>query len=238
MIKKSSSTDTVDAKKSFSLQQFMDQFNALDPNNYGGWPKSVKVTCWFFILILICALGYFIFVRPVIEQASIESAKETALLNEYRDKESKLRNLQRYQSQLDSMRLSFNQQLQQLPKESEIPGLIEDINKTGVKAGLKLRNIRLEPEVRQDFFVEQPIFIEATGDYHSFAQFTSDLAVLPRIVTLHDFVIVATPNANQKTDIPELTYTIKAKTYRYLGDNNEKNDAADSANQPSIKKGA
>lgn len=222
MSKKNPSIDADGAKKGLSVQQFLDQFNALDPNNYGSWPKSVKITCWVFIVAFIGALGYFTFISSVIEEGSLEAAKETVLLNEYRDKESKLRNLERYQTQLDSMRLSFNKQLQQLPKESEIPGLVEDINRTGVKAGLKLKNIRLEKEIEQDFFVEQPIFIEATGDYHAFAQFTSDLAVLPRIVTLHDFTVTASPSSNQKTDVPELNYMIKAKTYRYLGDSHDK----------------
>ena len=109
-------------------------------------------------------------------------AQEANLLNEYREKDSKLRNLQLYQKQLVKMQADFNQQLQQLPKESEIPGLVEDINVTGVTAGLKFKNISLDPEVKQEFFMEQPISIQATGDYHVFGQFASAIAALPRIV--------------------------------------------------------
>ncbi len=39
------------------------------------------------------------------------------------------RNLQQYQTQLQDMG-AHNQQLDQLPKEIEIPGLVEDINVT------------------------------------------------------------------------------------------------------------
>lgn len=205
------------AKKKMTLERFMQQFNSLDPNNYGSWPFSVKITCWIFIFIFVCVLGYFVFVQSMMNDISNAQAEETNLLNTYRDKESKLRNLKLYQEQLVTMQENFNQQLQQLPKESEIPGLVEDINVTGVNSGLKFKNIRLEPEAKQEFFIEQPISITATGNYHSFGQFASDIAALPRIVTLHDFTVTATPNTNKKSDIPEMTYEIKAKTYRYLG---------------------
>ena len=115
------------------------------------------------------------------------------------------------------MEMNFNQQLEQLPKETEIPSLVEDINVTGVSSGLKFKNIRLEPEVKQEFFIEQPISIDATGDYHSFGSFVSSIAALPRIVTLHDFTITGTPSQDKKSDVPIVSYTIKAKTYRYVG---------------------
>lgn len=205
-------------KKKMTVDRFMQQFKSLDPNNYGSWPLSVKITCWIFIFFFICILGYFVLIQSMTDDISNAQAEETNLLNSYRQKESTLRNLKRYQEQLVVMQENFNQQLQQLPKESEIPGLVEDINVTGVNAGLKFKNINLDQEVKQQFFIEQPISIVATGNYHALGQFASDIAALPRIVTLHDFTITATPDTSKKSDIPVMNYEIKAKTYRYLGD--------------------
>lgn len=204
-------------KKKLTLDKFLQQFNTLDMNNYGGWPLSVKITCWIFIFFAVCALGYFLAIKPKLDAISTAQAQEQNLLNEFREKDSKLRNLQQYQAQLQEMEANFNQQLEQLPKETEIPGLVEDINVSGVNSGLKFKNIRLEPEIRQEFFIEQPISIEATGDYHSFGSFVSGIAALPRIVTLHDFDISASSNNEKKTDIPQISYSVKAKTYRYVG---------------------
>ena len=150
--------------------------------------------------------------------------------NEFREKDSKLRNLQQLQAQLLEMEANFNQQLEQLPKETEIPGLVEDINVSGVNSGLKFKNILLENEVKQEFFIEQPISIEATGDYHAFGSFASGIAALPRIVTLHDFDITATENKEKKTDIPQITYNVKAKTYRYIGNTDNSSSTAGAAN--------
>ena len=203
-------------KKKFDFEQFIQQWNTLDPQNYGGWPITVKITVWSFILLFISILGYVFLIKPKIEEIDNTRGQERNLLEEFRKKESKLRNLQQYQQQLQMMQASFNQQLEQLPKETEISGLVQDINITGVNSGLKFNHILLEPEIKQEFIIEQPISIEATGDYHAFGAFVSDTAVLPRIVTLHDFVVMVGQNEPQIT-IPRITYSIKAKTYRYVG---------------------
>ncbi|MFV5502126.1 type 4a pilus biogenesis protein PilO [Acinetobacter sp. 226] len=204
-------------KNKMTVEKFFQQFNTLDPNNYGSWPLAVKITCWIFIAALAFAVIYFVMIRSTIESISQASAQEQNLLNEFREKESKLRNLQQYQIQLQEMEARFNQQLEQLPKETEIPGLVEDINLSGVNSGLKFKNIRLEPEIKQEFFIEQPIAIEATGDYHAFGSFVSSIAGLSRIVTLHDFTITGTENKEKKSEIPVIDYVVKAKTYRYVG---------------------
>ncbi|MEQ1103423.1 type 4a pilus biogenesis protein PilO [Acinetobacter ursingii] len=212
-------------KKKLTLDKFLQQFNTLDMNNYGGWPLSVKITCWIFIFFAVCALGYFLAIKPKLDAISTAQAQEQNLLNEFREKDSKLRNLQQYQVQLQEMESNFNQQLAQLPKETEIPSLVEDINMTGVNSGLKFKNIRLENEVKQEFFIEQPISIDATGDYHAFGAFVSAIAALPRIVTLHDFVIEG-KQVKEKADIPEISYSVKAKTYRYIGADDQASGAS------------
>lgn len=223
--------DTVAAKKKkMTVEQFFQQFNTLDMNNYGSWPLSVKITTWIFIFLAVGALGYFVVIKSQLESIANAQAKEQSLLNEFREKESKLRNLQQYQAQLQEMEANFNQQLEQLPKETEIPSLVEDINLTGVNSGLKFKNIRLENEVKQEFFIEQPISIDATGDYHAFGAFVTGIAALPRIVTLHDFTVEASADKEKKSDIPVVNYSIKAKTYRYVGADEQAN--VDVAAQP------
>ena len=223
-------------KKKMTVDQFFQQFNTLDMNNYGSWPLSVKITCWIFIFLAVLALGYFVVIKSQLEAIANAQAKEQSLLNEFKEKDSKLRNLQQYQTQLQEMEANFNQQLEQLPKETEIPSLVEDINLTGVNSGLKFKNIRLENEVKQEFFIEQPISIEATGDYHAFGAFTTGIAALPRIVTLHDFTVEAKQDTEKKSDIPVIHYTVKAKTYRYVGAD-EQADANPSTSTPPAQGG-
>lgn len=210
-------------KNKMTVDQFFKQFQNLDNNNIGGWPTPVKITVWAFICAAVCGLGYVSLIQPTQDSIAQAEAQQASLLQDFQKKDSDVRNSQLLQKQLEEMEVSFQQQLQQLPKDTEIPALVEDINITGVKAGLKFKNIRLEPEVTQEFFVEQPITIEATGDYHFFGHFISDIATLPRIVTLHDFDIQS--QIDSKSEMPVITYKILAKTYRYKGEADEASDA-------------
>lgn len=204
----------VTPKKKMTVDEFFKQFNNLDNSNVGGWPLPVKITVWIFIFALICALGYFFVLKPKQEEIATAETEQENLLKTFQEKDSRVRNSELLKKQLEEMEANFQQQLTQLPKETEIPSLVEDINITGVNSGLRFKNIRLENEVPQEFFIEQPIIIEATGDYHKFGNFISNIAQLPRIVTLHNFEIVSNASRRQ-SDIPGITYKITAKTYRY-----------------------
>lgn len=214
-------TEKKSDKKGFSLEKYFQQLQQLDVNNIGAWPTSVKVTIYILILAVIGLVTYFVFVRDLQDQIRNAEAQEQNLLNEYKEKDSKLRHLQSYQEQIRLMEAQFNQQLEQLPKESEIPGLVEDINAAGVSAGLEFKNITLQPEVKQEIFIEQPIDINVTGNYHSIGGFASSIAGLSRIVTLHDFKVTAAENS-KNSEVPQLAMNIKAKTYRYSGKPAEK----------------
>jgi type IV pilus assembly protein PilO len=92
-----------------------------------------------------------------------------------------------------------------------VPGLLEDITRTGLGSGLEFEEIKLLPEAAQQFYIELPIQITVVGAYHDLATFVSGVASLPRIVTLHDFEIKPLDAANPS----RLRMSILAKTYRY-----------------------
>ena len=120
-------------------------------------------------------------------------------------------NLEAYTQQMTDMENSFGVLLRQLPSDTEVPGLLEDITRTGLDNGLEFEEIKLLPEVVQQFYIELPIQITVTGSYHSLASFVSGVAGLPRIVTLHDFEVKpASADTHSK-----LRMNILAKTYRY-----------------------
>jgi type IV pilus assembly protein PilO len=88
------------------------------------------------------------------------------------------------------MEQSFQAIIRQLPGDTEIPGLIEDITLVGLKNGLGFTSIDLQAEIRYEFYIEKPIKIIVNGSYHDLGSFVSDVADLSRIVTLHDFTIL------------------------------------------------
>lgn len=133
------------------------------------------------------------------------------LKEQFSSKAYQAANLEAYKEQMQEMEVSFGALLRQLPSDTEVPGLLEDITRTGLGSGLEFEEIKLLPEVAQQFYIELPIQIKVTGGYHDLATFVSGVASLPRIVTLHDFELAPVSAGNSS----RLSMQIMAKTYRY-----------------------
>lgn len=188
--------------------------NNLDLKSPGTWPLPVMVVACVLVLIVICLLGYqFVLsdVRNTLERAKNE---EPRLKTDFESKAAQSASLNAYKAQMDAIEESFSGLLKQLPAETEVPGLIEDVTKAGLTSGLEFKQIRLLNEVTQPFYIELPVQITITGNYHSFANFATKVAALPRIVTLNDFSI----KPEVIGDSSRLTIEVMAKTYRYQGD--------------------
>jgi type IV pilus assembly protein PilO len=185
--------------------------NDLDMSNMGAWPAAVKAMVGALLTVLVLALGYNFFVKDLQSQLDQQRADETTLKEQFASKAHMAANLERYTEQMKDMENSFGMLLRQLPGDTEVPGLLEDITRTGLGSGLEFEEIKLLPEVTQQFYIELPIQITVTGAYHDLATFVSGVAGLPRIVTLHDFEIrPVTPDIGSK-----LRMSILARTYRY-----------------------
>lgn len=183
----------------------------LDVNNLGSWPIAVKVITCVLVLILVLVLGYNFHLKDLELQLDSKRAEEETLKQQFATKAFQAANLEAYKEQMKEMETSFGALLRQLPSDTEVPGLLEDITRTGLGSGLEFEEIKLLPEVTQQFYIELPIQISVVGGYHDLATFVSGVASLPRIVTLHDFEIKpASQDSSSK-----LRMSILAKTYRY-----------------------
>lgn len=188
----------------------------LDLENLSRWPMSVKLGLIAGISILIIALGYFLLVQANFQQLDVLTAKEETLKADYKTKQHLSSNLQAYRNQLQVMNENFGAMLKQLPAKNEMPGLLEEISKTGIASGLKFELFAPQKETEHDFYVELPIKIAVTGTYFQIAIFLSRVSEMNRIVTLHEFSITGIPSKEKNTvSEDELVMNITAKIYRY-----------------------
>ncbi|WP_309675595.1 type 4a pilus biogenesis protein PilO [Pseudomonas sp.] len=185
--------------------------NDLDTNNIGSWPPAIKAMAGILLMILVLSLGYSFSISDLQSQLELKREEESSLKEQFANKARMAANLELYTQQMKEMENSFGVLLRQLPSDTEVPGLLEDITRTGLGSGLEFEEIKLLPENTQQFYIELPIQITVTGAYHDLATFVSGVAGLPRIVTLHDFDLApANPEGG-----PKLRMSILAKTYRY-----------------------
>lgn len=187
------------------------ELSNLDLNNIGSWPPVIKGVVFVLFFVVMLALGYNFHLKDL--QASLERSQgeEQALKQQFSSKAFQAANLEAYKEQMKEMEISFGALLRQLPSDTEVPGLLEDITRTGLGSGLEFEEIKLLPEVTQPFYIELPIQVVVVGGYHDLATFVSGVASLPRIVTLHDFE--TKPVSTESASV--IRMSVMAKTYRY-----------------------
>jgi type IV pilus assembly protein PilO len=195
--------DTMRALREFDMGD-------LDFDNVGSWPLAVKVLIWALLLVAVVVGGYYYHIKDLQLQLAESEKKEVSLKKDFERKAFQAANLEAYRQQMVEMEESFGALVSQLPSDTEVPGLLEDITNKGLLNGLAIASIDLQKEQSKEFYVELPIAIAASGSYHDLGAFISGMAGLPRIVTLHDFQITA-----EKKDPNKLDMKIIAKTYRY-----------------------
>lgn len=192
-----------------TLQELKDfDVNDLDFENVGSWPSPVKVILLVVVFVACIGLGYWYDISDLQIKKQLVVAKEQELFKKFESMAFKAANLDAYRKQMVEMEESFGALVSQLPTDTEVPGLLEDITNKGLENGLEIKSIQLQPERVLEFYVELPISISVTGSYHDMAAFVSGIAGLPRIVTLHDFSIKEQGDGT-------LAMSIIAKTYRY-----------------------
>lgn len=188
----------------------------LDFENVGSWPTGAKAMVVIVLFLALLVGGYYYHLDALSKQLQDAESRELDLRRQFERKSFEVENLEAYKVQLEEMRESFGALVSQLPSDTEVPGLLEDISSKGELNGLRIETIDLRDENLEEFYVELPISISATGSYHDLGAFISGMAGLPRIVTLHDFEIEMSDD-----DSANLDMNITAKTYRYRDDPDE-----------------
>ncbi|TMG87882.1 MAG: pilus assembly protein PilO [Betaproteobacteria bacterium] len=187
----------------------LDDIRRLNIREAGNWPLLPKIMILGLLFLLIVLAGGFFDWRDQFEELDKAQDTETKLKEAYASKKAKAVNLELYVQQLKEIEQSFGALLKQLPNKSEMDALLTDINQAGLGRGLQFELFRpATTEKMAEFYAELPISVRVTGTYHDMGAFASDVAQLPRIVTLNDVGIV--------NDKGTLTMEATAKTFRYL----------------------
>jgi len=195
-------------------------FQNPDFNNMGSWPLAIKFSALILTSVVILFGFYWFAVKDSKENYQRAMSTEPSLKQQYQSKSFLVANLDAYKVQLVEMEETFGALLSQLPDESEMPDLLDDISTTGTQSGLEIDRITPNGDVAREFYIETPISITVRGSFHEMGNFVSSMSAIPRIVTLHDFSIkgVGGQSTDDSGSDALLAMTIASKTYRYKGD--------------------
>lgn len=190
-----------------------DQVRSIDFSDPGRWPPSLRAAAVAAALATVLLFGTRVFVVDA-EYTLLRSAQreETELRRRFEQGQRRAANLQAYREQIAEIEGSFGTVLNRLSPTTEIPGLLADLSQAGLNAGLEERLFHPMEEQRQAFYAELAVNLRLSGDYHQLGRFVSEIAAIPRLVTLHDLHIRALEGGTPG----ELVLDVTARTYRHL----------------------
>lgn len=195
----------------------------------------------FIALLAVAAIlggGYAGLFKSQLESLEEYEAKETELKNTYKQKSIDAASLDNLKEELAAIRSAFNIMLKQLPTDSEIPNLVQELHQAGSSNGLRLDSVIPQPPVDDGPIQRLPYSISITGNYNQISQFTRDVSSLSRIITLESLKITQSAEngggADGKSSILNLSAiatTYKAKSIEELAAQQQAAEAAENAGQ-------
>ena len=193
------------------LNTYFADLKNLNPKTPGAWPWSVKILAFVVMFVSVVVAGALLLWQSEWDTLTKVREEEGQLKETFLNKKRQAINLDLIKKQLTETQESFGALLKQLPSKSEMDALLTDINQAGLGRGLQFELFKPGTEKLEGAFAELPITIKVTGNYDDIGKFSSDIAMLPRIVTLNDISIAPSGNV--------LSMGATAKTYRYLDEN-------------------
>lgn len=185
------------------------QFRGLNGRHPGQWPLIPRLLCGVGMLVAVVVAGWFFYWDGQLEELNLGAKEEEKLKEEYKTKIQQAINLDGLRKQKEQVSEYVATLEKQLPSKAEMDALLSDINQSGLGRGLQFELFKPGQVVVKDYYAELPIDIKVSGNYHDVGAFTSDIANLPRIVTLNNMSLVAGKDGT-------LTLDAVAKTFRYL----------------------
>src|ERR1700760_1349457 len=194
-----------------NLNEYVDQFRNLNPRDGSTWPIAPRIAAVAALVAVVMALAYYFAWSDKFDELQRGQDEEVQLKNLYKDKLQQAVNLEPLKRQKDLATQYVARLEKQLPSRSEMDALLSDINQAGIGRGLQFELFKPGQATVRPFYAELPISVRLVGNYHDIASFTSDIASLPRIVTLNNITITMPSGATTP-----LTLEATAKTFRYL----------------------
>lgn len=193
-----------------NIKNILEEVKNVNPKTPGSWPFPIKMGALALMLVGVVLIGAVLDWQDEWNRLSSIREEENKLKEAFLVKKKQAVNLDLIKKQLIETQQSFGALLKQLPTKSEMAALLTDINQAGLGRGLQFELFKPATEVVTGEFTEQPITIKVTGTYDDLGKFTSDISMMPRIVTLNEINITPAKEGQQ------LILDAIAKTYRYL----------------------
>ena len=124
----------------------------------------------------------------------------------------KARKKEQFEAEFAEVNAQFKEALRLLPNRKETPSLLRKVTQLGTDSNLEFRLFSPQKERDRGFYMEIPVSIEVSGNYHDVAVFFDKVGRMERIVNILD--VSMKPVKSRSTS---LVTRCNAVTYRFKG---------------------
>lgn len=178
-------------------------------------PLSTKIAILLGTLIVISGLYWYFVWSPNSEELRAARDNLERLQKKLDEYESIARELPKFEQEFKRLNREFEIASEKLPKEKEIPTLIDGIYSEVSASGLEPINFVPKKEVKKDIYSEIPIQMKVAGSYAQVVNFFDRVSRLPRIVNVRDLILKRDDKMSKENDIV-LAADFTAVTFRVL----------------------
>jgi type IV pilus assembly protein PilO len=200
-------------KATITLPPVLFTEDSIDFSDVATWGKPAIIGASLAVFLVVFFIGYYFLIGNKLQDLDAQADLQTVKIKEFGKKYALASNKETYQTQMIELDLMFASFLEQIPADTEVPEIIEDVTKIAAQSGLVTSTISLDSAVDLGVYYALPINVTVEGDYHDLGEFVAGLTQLKRLISLHDFSLEKTVNGDLKLNLA-------AKTFQF---NNQEN---------------
>ncbi|MFQ5917008.1 MAG: type 4a pilus biogenesis protein PilO [Candidatus Binatia bacterium] len=165
-------------------------------------------------IVLLAGLFIYFFYLPKTEEISKTKRDIATVKQKLSRAKIRAKNLKKFEEEFAQVDVQFQQALKLLPNKKEIPSLLRNITQLGSDSELDFRVFNPRKERPGDFYMEIPVSIEVSGNYHNVALFFDKVGRMERIVNILNVTMkpVKARSTTLVTQCDAVTYRFKGET--------------------------
>ena len=170
------------------------------------------------LVLMVGAYYQFVYTKKS-TKINIQQSNLATLNSELQDLRAIQKKLNEFKSMIKDLEAQLNEAQRQLPKQREIPTLLNDISKFGKESGLEFNTFRPQKEKKRGFYAEVPVSLVFNGPFHNIAAFIDKIVHYPRIIKITSLSLSSPKEVDGHV---MLKASATATTYRYIEESEKK----------------
>jgi len=160
------------------------QWRELNGRHPSGWPRAWRHALLLMLFLAVLLSGWPLYLMPEIDTLERNEHDYAALKSAYPEKQRQAMTFAHSAQHIRDLEQRVGSLEQQLQTFVDIDMVLESIGDAALQNGLHFEFARPgRPETKHGY-VEAPIAIRLSGNYHDVGRFTADVAAMPHLVIL------------------------------------------------------